>query len=155
MPGLAANQQYNEQPDSSGQKGIWLSDTVKPEFPSSIKNLNRPSNKPYLLFIKDNQEVDDETRNKTAEQMRDSLNQKKETGLTLSEYLIFQRDYTQRNKQHPEDKYITWLLDSELASSLVLGASWLSDGRQVGVVSYVSGPHSDRGCRSSAVLPIF
>lgn len=134
MAGLDEKQQYTKQ-------GTYLWDSVKKDFPHNIKTLNRPENKPYLLFVKNTQELEDETINKTADQMRDILRQKNETGLTLSEYLLFQRDYTRRNqtqdKPHPETQYITWLLDSETASSRVLGAVWGS-GRSPGQGGFLS-----------------
>lgn len=155
IPGLQEKEQYRAEPDSSGQKGIYLSDSVKKAFPDNIKTLNRPENKAYLLFIKDNKEVDEETKNKTADEMREILKQKNETGLTLAEYLIFQRDYTQRNQEHPEHQGATWLLDSEMAPFNVLKSYWHPDYRQIDVHSYPSGSQgSNHGCRSSAVLLI-
>jgi len=164
MKGLKDKQQYLEKPDSSGQKGIWLSDTVQPNFPDKIQTNNRPESKAYLLFLKDNLEVDDNTRNKTPEKLRQEFQKKQETGLTLAEYLIFQRDHTQRHieedKPHPDTQYVTWLLDSELdkqssGPGRVLRADWLPDYRRVRVSSYpASDSHSSIGARSSAIFEI-
>ncbi|MEW6408464.1 MAG: hypothetical protein AB1465_07325, partial [Patescibacteria group bacterium] len=85
-------------------------------------------------------------------------------GQTLPEYLIFQRDYTERHKEedrpHPEHQYYTWLLDSELSEDAsgpgrVLDAGWDPGDRQVGVYSYDSSSrYSIRGARSSAIFEL-
>ena len=149
---LEDKQQYSKE-------GTYLSDTVKPEFPQNIKNLNRPQNKPYLLFLQNSPEVPNQTLNQTPDQLRKTLKQRNETGLTLSEYLIFQRNYAENhlkeNQPHPDTQYWTWLLDSGLASSGVLRSSWAPGGRQVRVYSYASGYcYGSLGCRSSAILEI-
>ena len=157
IKGLDDKQQYSDE-------GTWLSGTVKPNFPDHIQTNNRPENKPYLLFIKNTPEVDDETRNKLAEQLRQEFKQKQETGLTLQEYLIFQRNYTQTHKQedkpHPDTKHVTWLLDSELdeessGPSQVLEAHWGPGNRQ-GEIDSNPAPdqHSNEGARSSAIFEI-
>jgi hypothetical protein len=149
IPGLPDKEQY-------ASEGIWLSNTV---FPDKIATLNR-STKPYLLFAKDEQEVDPETRNQTPDQLRQTFQQKNLTGLTLAEYLIFQREYTERNKKHPEDNYWTLLLDSELSpdsSGLgrVLFSHWSPDSRLVRVYSDAPGSHYPHfGARSSAIFEI-
>jgi predicted DNA binding CopG/RHH family protein len=161
IKGLKGKNQYSDQ-------GTYLSDTVKPNFPDNIQTNNRPENKAYLLFLKDTAQVDAETVNKPAEQLRKEFKKKNETGLTIAEYLLFQRDYTQRHinekKAHPDDYggpgKATRLLDSELdaKSSLpgqVLYAYWFPGFRQVEVRSYpasYSGSHS--GARSSAIFEI-
>jgi len=168
MKGLKDKQQYLEKPDSSGQKGIWLSDTVKPNFPDKIQTNNRPENKAYLLFLKDNPQIDQETANKSPEKLREEFKQKNETGLTIEEYLISQRDYIQRhiNDDQPHaDDYrgpgkVTWLLDSELDEQSnepgqVLYAGWNPDNRRVKVYSHpASDSNSDIGARSSAIFEI-
>ncbi|MFH0820058.1 MAG: hypothetical protein V1892_03425, partial [bacterium] len=87
-----------------------------------------------------------------------------ETGLTLPEYLIFQRDFTlnhqNEQKPHPDHEYVTWLLDSEFSPDSsepgrVLRSSWYPDYRQVGVLSFPPDyRHSNRGTRSSAIFEI-
>ena len=160
-PGLDEEQQYSKE-------GTWLSSTVEPNFPDHIQTNNRPQNKPYLLLIKDTAQVDSETVHKSPQELREIFKQKQQTGLTLEEYLIFQRDYTQRHKQedkpHPDDwsgdGKATWLLDSELdqdssGPGRVLRAYWNSAGRQVWVSS---DPADDSfsfiGARSSAIFEI-
>ena len=152
MEGLDEKNQYSKE-------RIWLSDTVKEDFPEKIKILNRPKEKCYLLLYQDSQEVPEETRNKTALQARKIQKEKNETGFTLPEYLIFQRDFISRNKgkenSHPEHKYATWLTDSELVSSHVLWARWYLSDHQLSVFSYFTGLRSSsQGFRSSAVLEI-
>jgi hypothetical protein len=135
-----------------------LSDTVKPDFPDKIQTLNRTPGKPYLLFLKDTPEVDAETLGKKADQLRELFNEQKLHGLTLQEYLIFQRDYTERHKTedrpHPDTKHWTWLLDSEVPGR-VLGAYWGPDYRQVGVHSFTSDDADPSwGARSSAIFEL-
>lgn len=160
IKGLNDDQQYVD-------KGTWLSDFVKDNL-DHIQTNNRPDNKPYLIFIKDNPQVDPETVNKSPQELRETLKQKKETGLTLQEYLIFQRDYTQRHineeKAHPDDfggnGKATWLLDSELDQNSsgpghVLVVHWSPDYRQVRVNSDPADDSSShRGARSSAIFEI-
>ena len=156
MPGLKEEEGDNQQYDES--EGTYLGEDVEEAFPDKISTQNRPESA-YLLMIKNTPEVDEETRDKTADDLRELFKEKGLHGLTLTEYLIFQRDYTKRHiddeKPHPDTSYITWLLDSELASSQVLEAFWDSGGRQVRVDSNTSGfSDVDLGCRSSAVLEI-
>ncbi len=156
ISGLPDKHQYSKE-------GTYLSDTVKPGFPNNIKTLNRPKNKPYLLFLQNSPEVPDKTRNQTPENLRKILKQRNETSLTLSEYLIFQRNYTQtrlkENQPHPDTKYWTWLLDSEIPQKGVparaLDALWSSGYRRVEARS----DPSDRcdayyGVRSSAIFEL-
>jgi len=155
-PGLDKNQQYSKE-------GMFWGPADK-DFPDHIQTNNRPKNKPYLLLIKDTPEVDPETVNKSPQELREIFKQKQQTGLTLEEYLIFQRDYTQRHKQedkpHPDTEYWTWLLDSELDKDSsgpghVLSADWASDDRQVLVDSGPAGSSfSSIGARSSAIFEI-
>ena len=158
IPGLSDQEQYIDQPDSSGQKGIWLSNTVKPNFPNKISTLNRPQNQPYLMLLKDQQEPDTDTLDKTPIELRQTFKERQETGLTIQEYLIFQYDYTQKHKIHPETQKLTWLLDSELDNNStgpgqVLRAHWGSGSRQVRVYSGTSEHHSPyHGARSAAIF---
>ena len=156
IKGLNDKQQYS-------YKGTHLWDDVEKNI-DHIQTNNRPENKPYLLFIKDNPEVDEDTIDKSAETLRQTFEQKQETGLTIQEYLIFQRDYTQRHKQednpHPDTEYYTWLLDSELDEQSsgpghVLRACWRSGFRQVRVSSFsASDPYHNSGARSSVIFSI-
>ncbi|MEW6408240.1 MAG: hypothetical protein AB1465_06150, partial [Patescibacteria group bacterium] len=61
LEGLAESQQYTE---------THLSDTVQPNFPDKIKTLNREENTPYLVFLKDLPEAEEETRNASAQELR-------------------------------------------------------------------------------------
>jgi len=175
MDGLVPKQQYKEKDGSGKPVGTWLSETVQPAFPDKIKNNNRPD-KPYILFYKDKSEVDEETRKalkeldgkgekkNSAENLREYFKKQGLTGYTLEEYLIFQREYTARNKEaakpHPENDYSTWLLDSELSDEAsepgrVLRASWYPDSRRVRVDSGTPDySPSDIGARSSAIFEI-
>lgn len=112
LPGLDKKEQYNK------EEGIWFSDVVKLNLPDKIIALNRPKDKPYFLFVRDEQEVSKATLDKSALKLRKMLKDKKETSLTLAEYLIFQRDYTERhqneNKPHLSSESVALLLDSEL-----------------------------------------
>ena len=157
---LPANQQYDE------KEGTHLSETIRPNFPDKITTKNRETtqSKPYFVFLKDTPEVDQETLGKTPDQLRKIFKQNKETGLTLFEYLVFQRDYTEKHqndeKPHPETQKYSYLLDSELSPNSstpgrVVGAGWLPDFRRVRVGSYSSGrSFPDGGARSSAILEI-
>lgn len=159
MPGLKDDQQYSTEK-------TWLSGAVEPNFPDKIeiKNREKTKTKPYFLFLKDTPEVDGETLNKTPEQLRTLFSRRKETGLTISEYLIFQRDYTERHKTeetpHPDTIKYTYLLDSELSPDSsgpgrVLGACWSPDSRRVLVRSLPSGLSiSFDGARPSAIFEI-
>lgn len=152
---------------------IWLSDTVKPNFPDkttnkpnkiTTNNREKTENKPYLLFLKDTLEVDSETLNKTPEQLRTLFNERNETSLTIAEYLIFQRDYAKRRKTgknpHPDTGHYTYLLDSELSPDSswpgqVLGAYWGRGSGRVRVGSSLYDiSYSDFGARSSAIFEI-
>ena len=155
MKGLKDKQQY-------AKEGMYWG-PADSDFPDHIQTNNRPSNKAYLLFLKDDLEVGDDTRGKTPEILRQEFKQKLETGLTLEEYLIFQRDYTQihikEDKSHPDTQYGTWLLDSELdpqssGPGLVLCAVWSPDYRRVGVSSYPVSIPIRFGARSSAIFEI-
>jgi hypothetical protein len=106
MKGLDRKQQYSK-------TGTHLGGFIKSFFPDRIDTLDRPTNRSYLLFVKDTPVVEDETRKKSPSQLREIFKQKQETGLTLPEYLIFQRDYTQRYQTHPDAEHATWLLNSE------------------------------------------
>jgi len=153
---LKDNQQYSKE-------GMFWGPADK-DFPDHIQTNNRPKNKPYLLLIKDTPEVDPETVNKSPQELREIFKQKQQTGLTLEEYLIFQRDFTQRHKQedkpHPDTEYWTWLLDSELDKDSsgpghVLFADWNSGNRQVRVHSHpAANSYSSIGARSSAIFEI-
>ena len=158
IPGLKPDQQYNQ------EQGTWLSDTVKPDFPSKtnsdkIKNNNRNFSKPYFLFTKNEAEVPQDTLNKTPEALREEFKKKHEHGYTIEEYMIFQRDYVKTRQQdtssHPDTSYWTWLLDSETGSGRVVGGGWSSGHRQVRVGSNpVFDSGSADGARSSAILKI-
>ena len=146
LSGLPEQEQYTK---------TYLSDTVKSDFPKNLKTLNRPEAKPYLLFLKKSQEVPEETLDKSPKRARAILKDKGEAGLTLSEYFLFQRDFTEKNQVHPETQYYTFLLDSEVVSSYVLYAGWNSVGRRVKVFSFTSDDHYPFiGFRSSAILEI-
>jgi len=156
LKGLKDKEQYAD-------KGTYLWDSVKNNI-DHIQTNNRSKDKPYLILIKDDPEPDKETLNKSPQQLREIFKQKQQTGLTLEEYLIFQRDYTQRHEKednpHPDTKKVTWLLDSELDKDSggpghVLDAGWLSGGRLVLVNSHpADGSNSDIGARSSAIFEI-
>ena len=151
LSGLKTDQQYSKE-------GTYLSDTVKPNFPDNITTLNRPQSKPYLLFLKDSPEVPEETLNKSADALRKEFEEKNLTGLTLQEYLLFQRDYTENHQTdanpHPDTKKWGWLLDSEVPGRVLL-SDWYSDDRQAGVGSGTPDDHgSGRGARSSAIFPL-
>lgn len=155
-------------PDGSIKEiSVCLLHNVKPNFPDKIAAINRPKNRPYLLFIKDAPEVDEETLYKHPAKLRESFKEKNETGMTLSEYLIFQRDYTQRHKKekhpHPDTEYWTWLTDSELTKNSskpwqVLRANWDSPCCQIEVTSVGIDVQfiqdSYYGARSSVVFEI-
>ncbi len=148
IDGLEESEQY------SGE-GIWLSNAVKPEFPDKIKNINRPKGKCYIQLYKDDLEVPDETLGKTFIEARQYQKENNLQGFTLAEYLIFQREFTQKNKKHPEHNNYTWLTDSELPSAQVLHSRWGPGNRRVVVSSIDSDYRSDYlGFRSSAVLEI-
>lgn len=147
IDGLSDSEQYSDDE-------IWLSGTVKSEFPNKIKTTNRPEGC-YIQLYKDEKEVLDETLNKTYPEARKYQKENNLQGYTLAEYLIFQREFTKENKKHPDDDYWTWLTDSELASSRVLRSGWSSGGRRLSVDSDASGYRGVRlGFRSSAVLEI-
>ncbi|MFH1030787.1 MAG: hypothetical protein V1770_06045 [bacterium] len=81
-------------------------------FPNEIEILDRPR-PPYLLLVKDNQfgETIPDVHNNN--KLREWLNKRKETGFTLPEYLIFQREYAKchhgEGKHLDEDKEISIL----------------------------------------------
>ena len=155
LEGLKDDQQY--------KKETYFSDLVKSAFPDKIKTRNRPENRPYLLFTKDIPEPEQETRGLSPDQIRPILEAKAETGFTLSEYLIFQREYVGSRKTedqpHPETEYYTWLLDSEIkeegGAAGVLKACWHSGSGRVGADSHLSyNRFSGFGSRSSAIFEI-
>lgn len=116
MQGLADDQQFQK---------IWFSPhPTELSSPDKIKSLNRPENKPYFLLIRDDREAPEETLHRSADELRNIFKKKEETGFTLFEYLIFQRDYTLRHakskKPHPDIEYGSWLLDSQLPDGQVL-----------------------------------
>ena len=142
-------------PEQYIKDGIYLLGIVRPSFPDQIKTQNRPEKKAYLVFQKASREVDKKTKNKSAKTLCQELKEKDLHGLTLTEYLLFQRDYTAQNKTHPDQSSWAWLLDSELASGEVLVAHWYSGDRQVRIVSRTpDSPDPFLGCRSSAILEI-
>ena len=70
-------------------------------------------------------------------------------GLTLAEYLIFQRQYFESNQKHLDEKGWTWLLSTFSARRLA-GSGWLPDTSRL----YVSADdavdaNGDLGCRPS------
>jgi len=164
LAGLSEKKQYDN-------KKTYLSGTVKPNFPDKIKTINRPclsagrpKDKPYLLFLKSSLEVPDDTREQSASDLREQFKKNNLNGLTLSEYFIFQRNYTKTRindkNPHPDAEYWTWLLDSELSETSsgagqVLRAYWHPDDQQVLVDSDNSSyQHSSRGARSSAMFEL-
>ena len=139
------------------EEGLWLSSLVKPHFPDKIKTTNRPNNQPYLLLVPETPEVEEKTLNQTPQKLKETLAKNQQTGLTLPEYLIFQRAYTEKHQTHPDQKYLTYLLDSEITDdegpARVLRADWDSDYRRVRVLSDAFGSHhSVGGARSSAIF---
>jgi hypothetical protein len=153
LKGLDKDKQYIE------KNGMFWGPSDS-DFPNHIQTNNRPKNKQYFSFFKDTQEPDKKTLNKTAAQLREIFKSKNLASYTLSEYLIFQRDYVQKHKDHPETKYWTWLLDSELDAKSsepgrVLDATWNPDDRQVKVLSHSADfSTSSLGARSSAIFEI-
>jgi len=70
-------------------------------------------------------------------------------GLSLNEYLLFQRQYFEKNQKHLDEKGWTWLLKS-FSASRVVSASWGPDFTQLFVDAYDPGvSDGDLGCRLS------
>lgn len=175
MKGLVEDKtQYSEE-------GTWLSENmesyfsmgkltsinVESEYKSDkISNSRRPRDKAYALFIKDTPEIEDNTINKSAETLRKEFQEKQETGLTFSEYLVFQRDFTQRHidkdQPHPDAKYHTWLLDTECpiprisVHKEIPEAHWYSPKyQQVRIGAFKDSDSSRlRGARSSVLFEL-
>ena len=155
MPGLDESKQYGKmKDDDTREEGFWKSNTVKQAFPNNIITKNRPKGC-YIQLYKDEQEVPDETLNKSADKARQDQKENDLQGYTLAEYLIFQREFVKENKKHPEHARYSWLTDSELPSSQVPLSYWAPDGRRVDVDSKGSDDrYDDLGFRSSAVLSV-
>ena len=148
IEGLEESEQY------AGKGLPWLS---SPAELDKIKNKNRPEGC-YIQLYKDNKEVPNETLDKTYPEARQYQKENNLQGYTLAEYLIFQREFTKENKNHPDHENLTWLTDSEIgdsASSRVLNSSWFISGRRLDVNSDGSDAHGGLlGFRSSAVFEI-
>jgi len=155
VAGLSKDAQYTK---------TYLDDTVEPNFPDHLKSIHRPD-RPYLLLINDTAEVDPGTLGKSADKLRKLFSENQFNGLTLAEYLIFQRDYTLRHQDdknpHPNTMYWTWLLDDEIDESSkdysgrVLRAYWYPGDRRVYVSSFSAGAGSSgRGARPSAIFEL-
>jgi hypothetical protein len=70
-------------------------------------------------------------------------------GLSLNEYLIFQRQYFEKTNNHLDEKGWTWLLKTFSASRVVV-SSWNPDNRQLSVRAYDLGLSADYlACRLS------
>ena len=78
------------------------------------------------------------------------------TGFAESEYLLFQRDYSNRTGQHLDTKGWTWLLSSgRPRSSRVPGAGWDPGGGGLGFFSGSrSHRYSSRGARLAGSFEI-
>lgn len=157
LESLLPQQQYKE---------TFFSDEVKSSFPDEIQILNRPIDKPYLLFVRELQEAPKETRGKSAEESREILKEKDETTLTLAEYFFLQRDYIERHKDENKDKphldasCCTWLLDSELEQisggpDKAMYTGWCSGDQHIEVrMDSVDDLYPYRGIRFSIVLEL-
>ena len=70
-------------------------------------------------------------------------------GLSLNEYLIFQRQYFEKTNQHLDEKGWTWL-PKTFSASRVVNSGWNPDGARLGVYAYDPGDSGgDLGCRLS------
>jgi len=152
VEGLAVGKQFSP-------SGAFFWADVQAGFPNNITTLNRPVGKPYLLFIKDEREVPVYTLNSSAEEAKIILQESNETGLTLVEYLILQREHVRMNinndKPHMDTDYYTWLLDSEIKEKGYLKAHWHSVYKQVRInVNQIDGKSEYRGFRSSVVITL-
>jgi len=184
----------NDFPENQQYKGVlWGTDwggstndqKIKEFFPNKLETIDRPSG-PYLIFLKDRNEPEKkptEPHLKTTgllsvreydyypvsnEQLRKKLKEKNETGLTLSEYLIFQRDFTEQckngEKPHPDTENTVTLLNSQTphieykeihlmdhSGHYALNAKWNPKRQKVEL--HTSG--SPEGCfRSAVVIPL-
>ncbi len=156
LPGLKDDQQYSK-------PGIYLSDHVKSNL-NNIQTNNRPAGRPYFQFYKSEKEVPLNTLNKTPKTLREELKQQQKTGLTIEEYLIFQRQYTENHKTedvpHPNKMKFTWLLDSELDSNSIYPghvpyASWNANSRhQLAVFCRLPDDSIHGGAHSSIIFEI-
>ncbi|KKQ39954.1 MAG: hypothetical protein US57_C0006G0026 [Candidatus Moranbacteria bacterium GW2011_GWC2_37_73] len=70
-------------------------------------------------------------------------------GLSLNEYLIFQRQYFEKNQKHLDEKGYTWLLKTFSASRVVF-SFWHSDDARLRVHATALGAsRGDLACRLS------
>jgi len=96
--------------------------------------LHRPPNQPYLVLLKDTLEVEEDTLNRSARELRNPQLQsylegenkpnigtllsiynegKENSGLTSAEYFVFQKDFLIRHGVHPDTTNGTILLSTE------------------------------------------
>jgi len=158
MYGLKKGQQYEE------KFYVDPRNEFEPNFPDKIATLNRPENKCYFLFIKDTLEASEETLGRKFDVLRELFQKRKESGLTLFEYLLWQRDYIRRHKNeekpHPDSRLMNiWLLDSELAKNSsepgrILYTHWNYDHIEIEAPSMYINPHTYFKSRSSVVFEI-
>lgn len=137
----------------------FLSDNVKPSFPSQIETTDpKRKGKAYLLLTNPNESLAPNTKNKTTDALIAEFNAKGLSGLTLAEYLIEERKHFEETGKHLVDwtnNESTWLLSSRDGASRVLNASWVPGDRQVDVFSSPFGYWSSGlGARSSVVLSL-
>ena len=70
-------------------------------------------------------------------------------GLSLDEYLIFQKQYFEKTNTHLDEKGWSWLPKTR-SGSRVVGSRWFPGGAQLGVDAFAVGYSSGRlGCRLS------
>jgi len=152
LAGIATREQYIAD-------GSFLWTEVADSFPNRIYTKNRNFNKPYIMMVKDLGEVPMYTLGMTPAEAREANVKNNEQSFTLSEYFIFQRDYTIRHindsKPHPDTDFYAWLLDSEVPSGNVLKGHWHNVYKQLRINANTLSDKSDfRGFRPSIIIEL-
>ncbi len=158
MKGLRRQKQFRKAWLSPNTIGLHLRNR-KRGFQTT---LNRPAG-PYLLFLSDDLEVSKETIElRSAAKIRKWFKEKGETGLTLFEYLVFQRSFTENHIKdeclHPDVSYVTWLLDSCLEDDSLVLVAGSNKGKKFKIKVWAwpetYNEHNCQGARSSIVVPL-
>ena len=93
---------------------------------NKIRTINRPENELYLILMKvnDSLEVDEETTRLTNHDAEDMFKKQGLSGMTIEEYLLYQRRIAEERKEHSDVEFKVMLLSSELESGDTLVAGW-------------------------------
>lgn len=150
VEGLQGSDQYSREDD-----GVWYSDRVK-EGIADDKIEDVREDRPYIKLWKDDAEVDNE--GETGEYYSDEFTEQGLHGDTQFEYLLAQREFSEKTGRHLDTRKWGWLTDSVVkddngAVRFLLDAYWNPNYQRVNVHAYQpSNFHPDGGARASAIL---